>query len=81
MNLRQIMLSKVDQALHTKSSADTAAEFSKHCEEILGVPATPGNHSQPTVQLENLLELVNIYILPYHTSVSTRGQCHRNHLE
>lgn len=48
MNLRQIMLSKLDQALHTKSSADTVAEFSKHCKEILGIPATPGNKLTPT---------------------------------
>ena len=42
MNLRQIVLSKVDQSLHTQSHADTAEVFAKHCQEILGVPATQG---------------------------------------
>lgn len=42
MNLRQIVLSKADQTLHTKDRADTAAEFAKHSEDILGIPATPG---------------------------------------
>ncbi|KAF5886332.1 neurolysin, mitochondrial isoform X1, partial [Clarias magur] len=44
MNLRQIMLSKVDQALHSKSSTDTAAEFSRHSQEIWEIPATPGTN-------------------------------------
>lgn len=42
MNLRQVVLSKVDQTLHSSPRADTAEVFAKHCEEILGVPATPG---------------------------------------
>ncbi|XP_041825595.1 thimet oligopeptidase-like [Melanotaenia boesemani] len=44
MNLRQVVLSKVDQSLHSSSSADTAEVFAKHCQDILGVPATPGTN-------------------------------------
>jgi len=42
MNLRQVVLGKVDQSLHSCPDADTAEVFAKHCEDILGVPATPG---------------------------------------
>lgn len=42
VNLRKVVLSKVDQTLHNSPRADTAEVFAKHCEEILGVPATPG---------------------------------------
>lgn len=44
MNLRQIVLSKVDQSLHTSPRADTAEVFAEHCKDILGVPATPGTN-------------------------------------
>ncbi|KAM6903031.1 neurolysin, mitochondrial [Xenentodon cancila] len=44
MNLRQVVLSKVDQSLHSSTSADTAEVFAVLCRDILGVPATPGTN-------------------------------------
>ncbi|CAL8277503.1 unnamed protein product [Merluccius merluccius] len=44
MNLRQIVLSKVDQMLHTTPQADTAEVFAALSQNILGVPATPGTN-------------------------------------
>ncbi|KAF6717855.1 Neurolysin, mitochondrial [Oryzias melastigma] len=48
MNLRQVVLSKVDQTLHSSRSSDTAQVFAKLCQDILGVPATPATWLEDT---------------------------------
>ena len=45
-NLRQIVLAKLDQALHMQMPSDLAQENARLCQEILGVPATPGSQAR-----------------------------------